>query len=579
MQAWRMWPAHLRDRGLCLLLKSEDFWWGVAAMAFVVATLPSYTALSLSSDLISDDARQWAWPFWTFVDPERYPPDFFSEYMMAQTPPGFAWLVRVFIMVGCTPDVIFKAFGVIAFLTCSSLAFLTGRRIGGASVGWAALLLAFSIGGIATTTAGGFPRAAGLAVLSLAVFGFVTGRSWATAVASILGALVWYPAAVISGPLYALQMLAPKPVFGGVVTKSLQVRIAIVALVGGLTLLPIVHALANSHYGELIAASDPAWPEAGPGGRFSNDGMLGSVDPLGTAFQAAMTLFNNPEGAWLGWRPFRRDVACVVSLSALIVTWLILGCLSASDPSARRLLTVFFVGAVLFVLAIFAAPYMYVPSRYVVYLWLPTAVVATPYAAYRCRDALQTFATWLPSKNQSLVIAILGLILFGAGRLTTQGLYIQPDEAETRLLNFATQTAPGAVFAGWPTGAIDDVPYFSHRPVLLAFELHMPFYSKVARETRARAYSLIDAWFSRGPSGILTLHNHYGVRYLIIDKYLLEAPTYFKPFDERIRLARGLLNGAKPYVAHPDQEIIVFEDSEYMVLSLPKLADMLKNEP
>lgn len=130
-------------------------------------------------------------------------------------------------------------------------------------MGWAALLLVFVIGEIAGIAAGGLPRAAGLAGMSLAVFGFVAVRSSATAAASILGALVWYPAAVISGLLYALQMLAPKPVLGALVTQSLQVRVALVALVGALTLLPIVPTLANTHYGDLIAAGDPAWPEAG----------------------------------------------------------------------------------------------------------------------------------------------------------------------------------------------------------------------------------------------------------------------------------------------------------------------------
>ena len=383
-----MWRAHLQDRSLPLLLKSQDFWWGVAVMAFVVATLPSYIALSLGGDLITDDARQWVWPFWTFVDHARYPPDFFSEYMLAQTPRGFAWFARALIAVGCTPDVIFAAFGVIAFLACALLAFLTGRTIGGAKVGWAALLLVFAIGEIAGTTAGGLPRAAGLAVISLAVFGFVAARSSATAAASILGALVWYPAAVISGLLYALQMLAPKPVFGGLVTQSLQVRIALVALVGALTLLPMVPTLANAHYGELIAASDPAWPEAGPGGRFADAGMLGIVRAEKIVFLTAVTIFNNPEGAWLPSTPFWGRVAKLTSLSALIATWLVLGMLSARDFAALRLLALFFIGGVLFVLAILTAPYMYVPVRYLTCLWLPAVVVATPYAAYRCRDAL-----------------------------------------------------------------------------------------------------------------------------------------------------------------------------------------------
>src|SRR5262245_32479111 len=134
----------LRDRNLPLLLKSQELWWGLIVTAFVVATLPSYVALSLGGDLIADDARIWVPPFWTFVDRASYPPDFFSEYMLAQTPWGFVSLVRAFIAFGYTPDIIFGAFGIIAFLTCASLAFFTGRAIGGTKVGWAALLLVFA---------------------------------------------------------------------------------------------------------------------------------------------------------------------------------------------------------------------------------------------------------------------------------------------------------------------------------------------------------------------------------------------------------------------------------------------------
>ena len=136
--------------------------------------------------------------------------------------------------------------------------------------------------------------------------------------------------------------------------------------------------------------------------------------------------------------------------------------------------------------------------------------------------------------------------------------------------------SPGSLFAGWPTGAIDDVPYFSRRPALLTFELHLPFHLKVAQETRARAYSLIDAWFSKTPSGILSLNTRYGVEYLIVDRGLLETPTYFRPFDERMKLARDALGSATPYVAQPDRQIIVFENSEYMVLSLRKLAERVR---
>lgn len=482
-------------------------------------------------------------------------------------------MVDAFVGAGVTPDIVFSALGIVCFLICAVLAFLSGRSVGGAQVGWAALALVFTIGGVAGATAGGFPRATGLATIFLGVYGFLSARSVATGIASIVGALLWYPAAIICGFLFAVQILWEKFFFDEAPVKPLSVRIALVALVGALTILPMVPALFDNQYGELIVQGDQAWPEAGRGGRYGDGHGLGAPEDKKVWLKITAKLLSNVGASWLPATPFWNRVAKLTSLVAILATVLILGLLSKRDFSARRLLALFFIGVALSAAAIVIAPAMYVPNRYVGCVWLAAVVVATPYAAFKYRDAFPAGLRGLPHGSLVLAASILGIVLVGAGRLTTQGLSVRPNAAERQLLEFATQSPARSVFAGWPNGVIENVPYFSHRTAFLTSELHQAFHINVAREARARAIALIDAWYDKTPQGMVDLRHRYGVDYFIIDKSLIGSADYFKPFDGRIRAMREAVGDDTLYVAHPDRQSVVFENSDYVVLSMRRLAD------
>lgn len=557
-----------------MLSKSIELYWRVVVSLFVVATLPAYVIQSLSGDVISDDARIWTWPHWTIADRSGIAPDFFSQYILAQTPWAFRHMVDAFVGAGVTPDIVFSTLGIVCFLICAVLAFISGRSVGGAQVAWAALALVFAIGGVAGGTAGGFPRATGLATIFLGVYGFLSGRSVATGIASVVGALLWYPAAIVCGVLFAVQILWGKFFFDAASAKPLSARIAMVALIGALTIVPMLPALVGNQYGELIIQGDQAWPEAGRGGRYSDGNALGAPEDKKVWLKITAKLLSNVDASWLPATPFWNRVAKLTSVVATLTTVLVLSLLAKRDFVARRLLALFLIGAALSAVAIVMVPAMYVPTRYVGCVWLAAVVVATPYAAFRYGHAFPVGLRGL--RHGSLVLAgsILSIVFVGAGRLTTQGLSVRPNVAERQLLEFAAQSPAHSVFAGWPNGVVENVPYFSRRTAFLTYELHQAFHLNVAREARARAIALIDAWYAKTPQGMVDLRHRYGVDYFIIDKSLIGSAAYFKPFDGRIRAMREALGGDTPYVVHPDRQSVVFENSNYVVLSLRKVDDV-----
>ena len=569
--------ANLRGHALSFSsrLNKLDLLWGGMALAFAAATLPLYIYHSMAGVWITDDARQLTWPFWTIIDPEHFPPDFVSAYMLDAMPDAFVGLVLSIAGLGAPPEAVMSALGVVCLLACAVLALLTGRRAGGIETGWAAFVLVLAIQAVAMSTAGGLPRAIGWPAVFLAIYGLVCLRPIATATASIIGGLFWYPTAVMSGFLFAAQMLLPGAWIGRTSTSSLHKRMFVVALVGLVTILPTLPALADSDYGRILTASDALWPEAMSGGRFANENLIGVANAGSDILNRMSNALVNLDGTWRSPAWFWNRIALSASLAALLGAWLVLGLLAPRDAAARRLLTIFVVGALLYVLAILAAPYLYAPNRYLLYLWTAGAVIAAPFAAMRLKDALPWLRRWLPSPPVTLFAAMAGLILFGAGWLNKQGLYVNPDTEERQVLAFAARTPPGTLFAGWPSSnVINDLPYYSHRPVLMAFELHLPFREEYLREARARTYAIIDAWFAPTPAGIVDLRRRYAVDYFIVDKHELDGAAYFAPYDNRIR-ELSQAQAAPPYIRNPDRAAVVFENARFAVLSSARLA----NEP
>jgi hypothetical protein len=551
-------------------IKRADFISAALVTVFIAITAHGYFAKALGGEWIQGDARQQVWTIWTLLDVTRFAPDFFSTYITDKTMPhAFVWLVRhVAALVGA-PEPVFAWIGVISLLVTAYLAWQCGRSIGGAAASWAALALVFSVDVIAERTVGGLPRALGMPIVFLAALGLVSARPLLTGAASVLGGIFWYPAALMAGGLFALQMLLPARLFGPLPSASWGRRAAIVAMVGIATAIPVVpEVLGTGSYGHLITAHDAAWPEAGTGGRFDDDQLLGAPHPGGMLLRRAASPLTNLVGSWRPrselWNHLTRGMSFV--LIAGITGLLVLR--SRRDVIARRLLAIAGMGLLCFLAAIALAPYAYIPERYLTYLWVAYAIASVPYALVLLASRI------FPVKTQPVAVwSVVGvgtaaIVLLIGGRLTTQGLGVHLNPTQRAALAQLERSANGSLVAGWPTGIVNDVPYFAHRSVLLSFELHLPWHEVVARETRRRMEAIVAAWYSADPENLDLLNQRYGVQYFVIDKEFLPRAAYFAPFDKSIEAQELKLGGRLPYVSNPEQSCVVFDNANYRILAL-----------
>ena len=545
----------------------------ILAALLLTAAAP-YFKLSLGGEHITGDARQQVWTLWTLLDARYFPPDLFSTYMLDKTmPDAFVRTVEVLSRMVGAPEPVFAWLGVLSLVTTGMLAWRSARELGGAAASWAAVVLVFSIDAIAERTAGGLPRSVGMPITFLAVYGFVTLRPAATAAASVLGGLFWYPAGVIAGALFLLQMMAPASWFGRVQSASLVRRVSLIVIVGIATALPVLpEIVAPSRYGDLIVAGHPDWPEAGAGGRFLQDHTMGAINapqPAHILVARAAGTLSSRVGSWRPHTTAWARISRAFGLAFFAIIASVLTRHMVADVRARRLLAVLLVGLTLYLIAFAAAPLLYIPERYLSYSWAAFAVIAAPYAAIVAATRMRSSSGRTLSAAAAVALFTTAIVAFSGGRLTSQGLGVHPGPMERGVLAFLKGTPPGALIAGWPSGVIENVPYFAHRPILLSYEMHFPWHEGYAHEMRERAEALIAAWYATDAAGIDDLYRRYGVKYFVVDKTLLpNHADYFRPYDRSIDEARRSLGGSKPFVASADPNRIVFENADYLVLAL-----------
>lgn len=544
-------------------------WWPL--IAIILAFGPGilhYATTSLSAWRCADDARQQSWPLIARVDGGWAQDDRIAAYMLDKVlPPAFSAAVT-HLPGSISPDLILRLHALGVWVAACTFLMLSGRIIAGPIGGWISLALALSTDAFLAPISGGLPRAAGMAAVSMAAYGVLSLRWPWTAAATLLGALTWYPGAVIGGVLLTLQLGLPRR-FLDATGKPPRHRLLIVSLTGLASILLVAPAVfAPSPYGKLIRPGDPAWPEADRGGRFENHQIPGAAEPRYALWRAATLLRSKGEFA-RPWRPegpradrVARDVCATASLAALLF------CLwkARTDPVPRRLLLLPLVAVGLHACAWAFGPYLYIPVRYIDSL-LPCFLVPAVAHLLVGLPGMRKFGQ--PAGLSYACTALLVLAI--GGRPHEQGLTVRVDAQEREFLEVLGRfQLHRGLFAGWPQGLLDDIPYFARQPVLLNFECHLPYHSQYAAEMRRRAHAVLEAWYAPTPESLLQLRDEFGVRYFAADKSMADVAewAYFKPFDETIRRARTKAGGRPAFWQGVDGEAVVFENKRYRLIDL-----------
>jgi hypothetical protein len=513
-----------------------------AGLALLVYTIPSgdYILATLRPDVVaSGDLHQQAWSFFRGTGPGSMPADYISEYMReAVMPPGFVAIVDYagnFV----DPDLVIRAVSLGCLFFALLFIFVSALSISSATAAICSLILAISIDPIIDLTAGGLPRAAGMALLCLGMLGMFSRKSWITLLAALLSSLFYYSAMALILVFAVMQIGVSRTRFGQP-ERAPPVLTALWAGVIALTaLIAMVGILRGGSYGPLVVAGDPNWPEADYGGRFVDDEVFGYRQLGRDAYDIAARAMI---GIWR-IRPFMdmpqnlREALSLITFAA-VGGWNIVAA-ARGNRASLTILAITGAAIAVYALAYIALPYLYVPGRFLYLVASPLAVIALPFtawSAFRWRRTACVMATFV-------TVALLGGV-------PQQRAPIGEDRKE--VFAFVSTLPSTATLAGWPRSIVEEIPLMTRRRIVVGEEMSLAWHRDYMAETRERTLAVLAAWLSIGSDAWLKLQRDFGATHVIVEKHRpLESLSYYRPYDQIIADAMGNLPAAARRQAQP----------------------------
>lgn len=547
----------------------------IAVAALFLPALIEHIRLSAVPSMFNDDARQWVFPFFRYTT-DVGGPDLIGDYHLAVMPIGYAWLYRS-LAAAVDPEPLSKFLPYVLLIATLIGVAMTSRAVGGSFAAPLSVALVLQAPLFMQELSGGLPRSFAFPFVALGSWALVSGRPVTLAALTAASAAFYPLAGLILGLMLAGLLLVLNPAGrGSAESWRLGRRLGVVAAAaaaGAVMLLPT--AMATTEWGRLLGPDDASvYAEAGPQGRWGENDMSANRSPFPGLITESRDHFKAAVDGSDGL-PILEQIrstaapiapAVVASIGIVLLTGLLF--LLRDNAPARRSLLIPFAGIVGFVLAKLAAPYLYMAPRYlqcavplfVVSLWPATsgALLSRLFGTSRVAAS---------AAGATLVV----LLLVGGRGSTDAGLgpHLGQDAA---LIAFVRSLPPTAFVAGWPSGAVENVPYASRRRAFVTEETDKAAHERYVQEMRRRKTALAAALFGSDEQDLLRLRDDFGVTHLIVDRRSFEqAPEYYVPFVDEARQVWAVGRDKGFAVVQAAARASVFDGGSLFVLDLSKL--------
>ena len=602
MHTWHnMWSSRqIQDKPLADTQSDDDRPRALAggpfvAVGLIIASLAAlfgsallgHMRLAANPFAFNDDVRQQIYPFLSYYQPGLFPDDYAARYYLACFPLGFRALYTL-LALAVNPVAVSKVVPYLLFVVLLVALAYTAHRLSGWLGTWFTLAFVLSSPYFLARLTGGLPRGFGLALFACILATLVVGRMRLLAIFTVVSAAFYAPAAVLGGLCLAtVTLIMPRSTHGDVASWHLRRRLLlVVATCIGCVVVLLPTLIGSMAYGATLGPENiAAYPELGPDGRYGPDDRA-PFDALPKAMlKMVPEAFRGKEAAWVpgtyDWiATLPVNLAAMPALQWLMLAvsaWIVVGLIAGAwrDAAPRRLLVLLALACVAYLVSAPLAPSFYLPQRYTAYTIPLVAVVGLPAA---CRSLVRvgsrrTSSPWLEG---AVIAGVCGAVLLGTGGTGNPSAgYVQFDDGNAPIYQFVASTPPDTVFAAWPGEFANNVPYLSHRSILINQEVHQVFHQRYADEMRDRMDALIDAYLATDRAPLRALYERYGVRYLVVDEqhFNENLPLYFAPFNQRISddLA-ALQQSSGSAVMEIAETATVFRDGSLVVLDLGRIA-------
>jgi hypothetical protein len=465
-----------------------------------------------------------------------------------------------------------------------------GWLLGGPAVSFA--VMAFSIEAwifLGLGFIGGAPRMFAYPLIALICYSLIQDRPLLLATVVVLGALLYPIVAMLGGfSLACLLLLKPRAGAGVVSRWNLSRRLGILTVTGLLALaalIPLV--LASKPYGRHVVAADIAtYQEAGPEGNyrpydrlpfglFGAEALVYYAGPLishGDPISPSLNVHSNLDN--------RSALVMIAASSGVILIIILLGArvlLRTNLRDAVVRIGMFFIGCLLLhVIAWAFAPYLFIPTRYLMFTLPFLITLIFPWALYAllansCR--LQT----RPKTRNAIFLGIVALYLMmfgGRGNVDFSEAVVK--KTSQPLFDAVAALPTDALIAGWPLGDVRKMEYATRRNVFLTGDVHQVLYLDCLKTMRERMDAMFDAYLSTDAAPLARLKGTYGVTHLLIETRDFSDPShgpeYFAPWNVRIHRRLAEIKGREYLMnASLHQKAAVYNRDGLILLDLARL--------
>ncbi len=396
-------------------------------------------------------------------------------------------------------------------------------------------------------------HAFGFSLLSWALVAALARSTWPLAALAILTPLVYVPLAPVTG-----LMLMYK-VWGSRRSKEFASHVLLLAIVGIVVLsLFWMQLQPINGYGEslLPGASTDRFPENGEQGRLHGS----ATRPLFYSIAVFVAQFAE-------WVP----AAIILFVTVAFIVLCFIGFRGLPGDLKTSVGSLVSAGLICFVAVyLYRADLSYRYFIYPIYSAVPILVTAAILAV----SGRYARTSW--SRIGLYCAFLASLATFISFDPAPRGLRLILDAPARSLMQFVRSTPRDSLIAAWPRAEHTDlIPYVGERPLLAFYKAHYTMYEGYLLEMRERVNTLIDAYLSTDPKDLIALHCRYGVTHVVFDQRhfadLTLQPTYFAPFDDRIRAHFDRTPSATMLGAAPPPEWIVHQAAPYNVIALGRI--------
>lgn len=528
--------------------------------------------------IIQDDARQHI--FWTqrYIDPDLFPGDLIANYFESMAPAGFRAFYHSVASLGFDPVVVGKVLPIILGCVATFYCFqISLQLIPLPAVAFLTCLI-FNQGlWMEDDLVSATPRAF-LYPIFMAFLNYLLRRNWPAVLVTIVLNGLFYPQMVLSSMAIITFRLFDWP---GKAFKFSQLTAKIktnfkpwlACMVTGITILLIYRAGATEFDPTITVEQAKALPE---------------FNLVNGEFGRAYFFTENPWLFWLIWP--RSGLLFIGVFPPLFFAGLGLPFVRRQVkrfPLIQRvnakkldiLTHIFWASIALFFLSHAVLFKLHLPNRYVYYTFRFILTFASSITiAAMLESGLRSLMHKLPfgltgrdclKLGFNLVLAILLVGLPFSQKILLPLQNYQVGE-ESEVYEFLQQQPKDALVASLSEAA-DNIPTFSKRSTLVAYEYALPYHWGYAEPFRQRSMDLIQAQYSPDIAQVQNFIQRYGVDFWLVDQTAfqpeyVETLSLVQQMGASVEIAEQLRQDASPALLETIQACSALENSRIVLL-------------